>query len=265
MKKYLTNVKFFHIDIKCNRKNIDDVFSHDQMKKIFQNVKRICEIFATQRRSSFIKDILLRLLVTYDMKINVDVNYHVVFCLTFVDFFRLSEIIYENNEIWDFEFDFYYVIKNFIAFFINNITLTLSIFKIDFFRRDVAIFITTIENETCFLTSLNNFFTKFFKFFTTFFFDIDRKFFKKLINLEINQKLDETNIFKFFSYHDFFFKTNVVTWIKQMNLSNRKIKMLNRWKSNVFNIYIHNNVNMMLNVFKRFQRQRKKFFRKKIH
>ena len=33
------------------------------------------------------------------MKINIDVNYYVVFCLTFVDFFRLNEIIYENNEI----------------------------------------------------------------------------------------------------------------------------------------------------------------------
>ena len=99
MKKYLTSVKFFHIDIKCNRKNIDDVFSHDQMKRIFQNVKRTRETFATQRRSSFTKNILLRLLVTCDMKINVDVNYHVVFCLTFTDFLRLSEIIYENNEI----------------------------------------------------------------------------------------------------------------------------------------------------------------------
>ena len=99
MKKYLTNVKFFHINIKCNRKNIDDVFSHDQMKRIFQNFKRIQEIFVTQRRNSFIKNILLRLFVTCDLKINIDVNYHVVFCLTFADFLRLNEIIYENNEI----------------------------------------------------------------------------------------------------------------------------------------------------------------------
>ena len=47
MKKYLIDVKFFYIDIKCHRKNIDDVFFHDQMKFFFQNVKRIREIFVT--------------------------------------------------------------------------------------------------------------------------------------------------------------------------------------------------------------------------
>ena len=259
MKKYIIDVKSTHIDLSYNHKNIENVFSHDQIERIYRNIKCFKKITATQRKSSIIKNILLLLLIICDMNIIVDVNYHVVFCLTFVDFFRLSEIIYENGDIFDFDFDFFHVIRSSIAFVVNSIILILSIFKIDFFRRDVAISIAAIDDAVCSLISLKNLFYRCFKNLNESLFDIFRKFFKRMINFQIDDKLRILNIFRFSSCYDFFFKTNAVTWVKQMSLSNRKIKLFDRWKFDVFNIYIHNDINMILNAFKRFQHQSNDF------
>ena len=107
MKKFIASLKSFHIDIGCNHRDIDDVFSHGQVERIFQGVKRTRGTPATQRRSPLTRDILLRLLTTCDMRTNAGANYHAAFCLAFAGFFRLGEITYENSDIWDPEFGLY--------------------------------------------------------------------------------------------------------------------------------------------------------------
>ena len=211
MKKYIIDVKSIHIDLNYYHKNIENVFSHDQIEKIYRDIKCFKKIIVTQRRSSIIKDILLLLLIICDMNIIVDVNYHVAFCLAFADFLRLKEITYENDDIFDLDFDLFHVIKSSVAFAVNNITLILSTFKTDSFRRNVAISIAATSDAACSLTSLKNLFYKCLKNLNELLFDIFRKFFKRMINFQIDDKLKALSIFRFSSCHDFSFRANAVT------------------------------------------------------
>ena len=178
---------------------------------------------------------------------------------------RLGEIIYENSEIWDPEIGLYHATRGSIAFSTNSITLTLPASKTDPFRRGVAIPIAATGDEACPLASLNNLFTRFPEALTEPLFGIGRKCSKRLVNLEIGEKLCEANIFRPPSCHGFSLRAGAATWAKQMGLSDREIMLLGRWKSDVFSTYIHNNVNMVLDASRRFQRQRRRSPRRETH
>ena len=123
--------------------------------------------------------------------------------------------------------------------------MTLPASKIDPFRHGVSIPIAATGDEACPLASLNNLFTRFPKALNEPLFGIGRKFSRKLVNLEIGQKLGELNIFRPPSRRGFSFRA----WAKEMGLSDREIILLGRWKSDVSSPYIHNNVNMILGIF----------------
>ena len=141
-----------------------------------------------------------------------------------------------------------------IFFFVESLILHLSTLKIDFFKLKMRIFIAIINNEICFVKLLKNLYNTIFFSFDSFFFSINCKFFKKIITNMLEKTFIILKIFKFSIYANFFFRTNVVILVKQADLLNRKIQLLNRWKFNVFDLYIHNNINIMLNCFKKFQK-----------
>ena len=120
--------------------------------------------------------------------------------------------------------------------------------KIDPFKLKVKIFIVIINNEICFVNLLQNLYNVIFFNFNSLLFDINRKFFKKIIINILEKTFIISKIFKFFIYANFFFKTNVVILIKQIDLLNRKIQLLNCWKFNVFDLYIHNDINIIVTI-----------------
>ena len=67
-----------------------------------------------------------------------------------------------------------------------------------------------------------------FRNFNLFLFDINNKFFKKIIIFTFIEIFTIVDIFKLFQFVDFLFKTNVVIFVKHTNLFNREIQLLKR-------------------------------------
>ena len=60
------------------------------------------------------------------------------------------------------------------------------------------------------------------------------------------------NLFYTFKFVNFLFKIDVVIFVKQTNLFKQKIQFLKRWKFNIYNCYIRDDIIIILNVFKKF-------------
>ena len=84
IKIYFCYVRFAHID-----KNFENfsIFEHSILTNVIQNIKCVRKNDVVKKRKSIKKNILLKILKTFDIFIQRDVTLHVVFCLIFVVFF----------------------------------------------------------------------------------------------------------------------------------------------------------------------------------
>ena len=92
----MLNVKLYYIDINCNYKNIDNVFFHKQIEKVFQNIKKIQNNFERTFKLFITKNVFNFIINVFYFFINYKINYIAIFCLIFVDFFCFEKFTYES-------------------------------------------------------------------------------------------------------------------------------------------------------------------------
>lgn len=156
IKKYLTGLKSHHIDVSCYRRDIDDVFSHGQLERMYRGIKMSQYTDNRVRKLPITKNFLILILRTLDTATVYGANYHAAFCLAFAGFLRLGEFTYELEDTRDRTFDQYHVTRQPITFSADSISLHLPASKTDPFRSGVAIPIAATDGEACPLRSLQN-------------------------------------------------------------------------------------------------------------
>ena len=204
-----------------------------------------------RERRSITKDLLLRLLKRLNTNTLDDVNIHVAFCLTFANFFRVNEFIYIKVDAQTNDFDEWHVTRIHVTMNDDYFTLIISFFKIDSFKRKIAILIAIIDDVACSLKFLRHLYASFSIKNNTFLFQIFNDFSRQHVIATFRQMLFNIDIKNRFSSH--FFKRDVVTWAKIRNLFKDEIRVLSRWKFDNYLLYIDRDSKRTLIYSRKFQ------------
>ena len=102
IKIYINNLRFIYI----NRDYFNLIIFNDfKLKKIIHDIKRFRDENIFRERLFIIRDILLKLLMIFNIFIFKNVILHVFFCFTFANFLRINEFIYNIKNLSDFTFN----------------------------------------------------------------------------------------------------------------------------------------------------------------
>ena len=245
IKIYLCGFRFEHVD-----KNYFDlfVFEHSILNRVIRDIKRMRDDDVFKERKFITRDVLLKILNILDISIRQNVTLHAIFCLIFAIFFRINEFIWFSNNREIFDFAQWRVTKTFVILSINSLKLTLLFFKIDLFRKSVIIFVAAIHDIVCAVNSFRYLFKIFFALSRTSLFEsiFEKVFFVKSIISTFRAILFRLNLQS--HYFDYFFRREIVIEIKNADLFDSLIQMLNRWLFDFYTLYVDTNKNFVFRV-----------------
>ena len=102
IKIYINNFEFIYI----NRNYFNLViFNNFELKKIIRDIKKLRDENISRECLFITRDILLKLLTTFNTFIFENAILHVFFCLVFANFFRINKFIYNIKNLSNFIFD----------------------------------------------------------------------------------------------------------------------------------------------------------------
>ena len=248
---YLVNLRSYHVNL--NYSDLDlKIFINSLLKRIVVDIKRRNDEINTKKRRSITKNILLKLLAQIDVINLEDCNLHAFFCLVFVVFLRIDEFTYFATKQRDFDFDRWHVTRSFIAFKNDDsMTLYLFVFKIDSWRQDVIISIVAIADVACSIKSMKRLFACHSISSKISLFHIGVLFTRQHVIARLKDLLQKSRIED--NYFDHFFRRDAATWVELRDLFDDEIRMLKRWKSNNYRLYIDRDESRMLSYSRRFQ------------
>ena len=248
---YLVNLRSYHVNLDYSDLDLK-VFINSLLKRIVVDIKRRNDEINTKKRHSITKNILLKLLKQIDVINLEDCNLHAFFCLVFVVFLRIDEFTYFATKQRDLDFARWHVTRSFIAFNDNDsMTLCLFIFKIDSWRQGVVIFIVATADVACSIKSMKRLFVCHSISSKNSLFHIEVLFTRQHVIARLKDLLQESRIKD--NYFDHFFRRGAATWIEFRDLSHDEIKVLKRWKSNNYRLYIDRDESRMLSYSRKFQ------------
>ena len=228
-----------------------ETFAHPLLKRICKSARRRMGEAGRRERRPITRDILLRLLKRLDTIIFDDVNMHVAFCLAFADSLRVDEFTYIKVDAQTNDFDEWFVTRNHIVMSDDNLTLIISSSKIDFFRGGISIPIVVIGDVACPLRFLRHLYATFSAKGNTPLFQISNGFSRQHVIATLRRMLLDIGIKGRFSGH--FFRRGVATWAEIRGLSRDEIRVLGRWKSDSYLLYIDRGPKRALAYSRRFQ------------
>jgi hypothetical protein len=91
IKTYITEIRFYHVDMKHLDKTLR-IFHNNVLQKMINEIKRVHEKSRSRERLSIIKLILMQLLETLNSLTLLNAILHSTFILTFAALLRLDEI-----------------------------------------------------------------------------------------------------------------------------------------------------------------------------
>ena len=250
MKKYMCEIKSHHVNLSYFSQE-NEIFAHSLLQRICKSVKRRQSQTRRRERRSITRDVLLKMLTRLNTNISNDVNMHATFCLTFANFLRVNEFIYIKVDTQTNDFENWFVTRNHVSLSKNNLTLDISISKIDTFKRGISILIATINDVACSLKSLRHLFIEYSIKSDISLFQIFDEFSRQHVTITLRRLLLDIDIKGKFSIH--FFKRGATTWVEIRDIFDDQIKALDRWRFDNYLLYIDRGLDRILAYSKQFQ------------
>ena len=148
----------------------------------------------------------------------------------------MSEFTYESKDLRDENFDNWFLTRRHVRLYEDHLELTLSVFKTNLFRQDVTLFVSDTNDETCAVRTLRYLFNKWSISLFSSLFVIDENFIKRTITYNLRLTLRFSDLLDY--YFDYFFRREIAITARLTDLSEDEIKLLGRWKSNFYRLYI---------------------------
>ncbi len=250
IKIYLINLWLHHIDIEYSNIEIE-TFHHSTLQRIIVEIQRLQDNDQTRKQRSITRNLLLLLLRQFNQSIIEEATWHVLFCLTFASFLRMSKFTWsQSNRTSDFKQ--WHLIRSSIIFQNDSLQLILLSFKIDTFRREMTLIIAVVDDEACVKNSLVNLFSKFSAFLLTSLFDSEYSYTRTHVIKILRRTLVTLSIEDRYLSH--FFRQDAAISARQAELSKNEIQLLERWKFDSYCLYIEAHSSYILNVSRRHQR-----------
>ncbi len=146
----------------------------------------------------------------------------------------------------------WFIIRLSIKFFANRLELDISIFKTDFFRKDIIFRIATAGNIDYAIVFLKKILFIVFDCSTDSLFNTGKNIFnrKRIIDILCQKfrSLDYNNY-----YISYFFCRNTVTETRNSDISETIIILLDYWKSDIYFCYIEINFDLILQTLRCYQ------------
>jgi hypothetical protein len=132
IKTYLTEIRFYHVDMK-HFDEILRIFQSNFSQRMINEIKRVHEKASTREKLSIVKLILMQLLKTLDTSTLLNAILHSTFILAFAALLCLDEITWINENIDSF-FSHWHVIRNNILLNNTQLQIILSALKTNLFH-----------------------------------------------------------------------------------------------------------------------------------
>jgi hypothetical protein len=218
---------------------------------MINEIKRVHEESRSRERLSIVKFILMQLLETLDSSTLFNAILHSTFILTFATLLRLDEITWIEEDI-DSTFNDWHVIRKSVLLKKTQLQIILLSLKTNFFWLRVVFIIAVTDDVVCAVASLKHLFRLFSRFLTNLFFSLDRTFTRSLIIRKLKTRLK--NLDHQDHYSRYSFKKSAIIWVKKRDFSIDDMKLLNRWKSNFYKLYLELKESNMMSVSRRMQK-----------
>jgi hypothetical protein len=250
IKAYLTEIRFYHVDMK----HLDEtlrIFHSNVLQRMINEIKRVHEKSRSRERLSIVRFILMQFLETLNSSTLLDATLHSTFILTFAVLLRLNEITWIEENI-DSTFSDWHVTRENVLLKKIQLRIILSTSKTNLFRLRIMLIIAATNDFVCAIALLKHLFRLFSRFLTNSLFFLDRTFIRSLIIEKFKIRLQDFDHQDYYSRHSF--KRDAVIWAKERDLSIDDIKLLDRWKSNFYKLYLEFKKSNIMSVFRRMQR-----------
>lgn len=233
IKAYLTGIRSAHVDMGFEDL---DVFHSPRLKRIIDGSRRLRGEIDTQERCPITKDVLLKILPHFDRSTKHGATIQAAFCLAFAAFLRVGEFTYEPKDLREEDFDQWFLTRRQVRLYEDHLELTLPSSKTDPFRRGVTLTIAATNDEACAVRALRHLFQRYPTSLSSPLFEINGVFSRRLITDNLRQALRSVGLQGHYSGHSF--RRGAATSARIAGLSEDEIKLLGRWKSDSYRLYI---------------------------
>ncbi len=248
IKAYLTGVRSTHVDM-----GFDDlhVFHHPMLQRIIAGIRRMRGEPGVKERRPITRDLLLLMLADIDKTSRLGANLHAAFCLAFAGFLRIGEFTYSNADRNDPEFANWFLTRRSVAFYEDHVELSLPASKTDPFRQGVTILVAGADDDACPVASLQNLFERFPSPRHAPLFDMGTGFSRQWVTQMLRNILAALGIAGNYSGHSF--RRGAATSARDAGLTEDRIMLLGRWRSDSYKLYIETHPQHILAASRRLQ------------
>ena len=253
IKGYLCGLRSYHVDIGYNT-DVLDVFHHPMLERVIIGIKRQKGEAQTKERRPITRDLLLKLVSLFDQNTLYGATMHSAFCLAFAAFLRVGEFTYDPA---DRTRDFYqwHVTRDSVSLADDHLELSLPASKTDPFRRGITLHIAAAGDKACPVASFSHLFSHFPSTPRSPLFDTgEAAFTRRCVTNELQRTLKEVGIVGHYSSHSF--RRGAATWARVAGLTDAEIRILGRWKSDSYRLYIDTQPHAILGMSRRLQNLR---------
>ena len=210
------------------------VYSHPILKRVISGLRRLSGEGDTRERRSITRDILLKLISSFDQTTLEGANFHTAFCLAFTGFLRMGEFTYNKVES---DFSSWNLTRGSISFLEDRLFLVLPSCKTDPFRQAVTLKTSAASDEACAIRSFTNLFTRFPRANHHPLFSNDAGTFgRNYVTKKLQEGIRVLGYEGNYTGHSF--RRGTATLARLAGLSEEVIELLGRWKSDCYRLYV---------------------------
>ena len=146
IKGYVAGVRSSLVDL-----GLDDLdaFHHPLLERTITGIKRFYGETEKRERLPITRDILTRLITTFDVNNQTGATLHAAYCLAFAAFLRSGEITYSLKDLSDPAFASYHLTRRSIQLETDKLYVSLPASKTDPFRKGITLTVAASHDEAC--------------------------------------------------------------------------------------------------------------------
>ena len=250
IKAYLCGLRSAHVD-----RGYSDFFTfeHPVLDRVIRGIKRARDIGIPREREPIRRELLLKILGTFDVFTQRGVTLHAFFCLVFAVFLRIGEFIWSSVDREADDFAQWRVTRASVVLHSHSLELTLSFSKTDPFRKGVTISVAATHDAACAVDSLRHLFDKFPTSSGSPLFEAapGEAFTSESVTQVLRNALSRMGIKGHYFGH--FFRRGAATEAREAGLPDSSIQLLGRWASDCYRLYVDTNKDFVLRASRRLQ------------
>ena len=248
IKAYLTGLRSAHVDMGYTDLG---VFHSPILQRIIAGIRRFCGEAGTKERRPITRDLLIQMLGLCNKTTIAGANLYAAFCLAFAGFLHISKFTYSTDNRASPDFASWFLTRRSVILHDDHLKLSLPASKTDHFRQGVTILIASASDDACPVAALRFLLHRFPAPPSAPLFNMGSSFSRQWVTQMLRDMILELGLTGNYSGHSF--RRGAATSARDANLSEDRIILLGRWKSDSYKLYIETHPQYILDASRRLQ------------